>query len=250
MEEIISEGLRLQRPSRRVRPASQRVPGLVLLAGFPRGAGGAAMAGQTYPPLAERIARESGWAALDVHVPGHGHVGRRLLDRRLAGRRARRGRRARGAARHQRRLARRASGSAGRSRSSTAAGDDRVRGLATFAAPASLRAWVRDPEWFLEYARRGGRAALRRAIPPIPSRGCARSPTSTRSRPRDASTPRPWLLVHGCADDVVPVEDARRLAVDGGDGAELRIVQNGGHRLRHDPRAIAMLLGWLDRRLP
>jgi len=27
-------------------------------------------------------------------------------------------------------------------------------------------------------------------------------------------------------------------------------VQNGGHRLRHDPRAMAMLLGWLDRQLP
>ena len=37
---------------------------------------------------------------------------------------------------------------------------------------------------------------------------------------------------------------------NGGDGVDLRIVQNGGHRLRHDPRAIAMLLGWLDRQLP
>jgi fermentation-respiration switch protein FrsA (DUF1100 family) len=62
-------------------------------------------------------------------------------------------------------------------------------------------------------------------------------------------TPRPWLVVHGSDDDVVAVEDARRLAASGGDGADLRIVQNGGHRLRHDPRAIAMLLGWLDRQL-
>ena len=131
----------------------------------------------------------------------------------------------------------------------TAAGDDRVRGLATFAAPASLRAWVRDPEWFLEYARRGG--VLR-------SEGYPADPVAwTRAisnlDPLEAAhrvSPRPWLVVHGSDDDVVSVEDARRLASSGGEGAELRIVQNGGHRLRHDPRAMAMLLGWLDRQLP
>ncbi|MDX6234670.1 MAG: hypothetical protein QOH68_3788, partial [Nocardioidaceae bacterium] len=26
-----------------------------------------------------------------------------------------------------------------------------------------------------------------------------------------------------------------------------RLVNGAGHRLRHDPRAIAILLGWLDR---
>jgi len=29
--------------------------------------------------------------------------------------------------------------------------------------------------------------------------------------------------------------------------ADLRIVDGGGHQLRHDPRAVATLLGWLDR---
>jgi putative redox protein len=59
--------------------------------------------------------------------------------------------------------------------------------------------------------------------------------------------PRPWLLVHGTADDVVPVDDARALAEAGGDSVELRLVANAPHRLRHDPRAIAGLLGWIDR---
>ena len=53
--------------------------------------------------------------------------------------------------------------------------------------------------------------------------------------------PRPWLLVHGSADDVVPVDDARKLADAAGKHVELRIVANGPHRLRHDPRAIAAL---------
>lgn len=131
----------------------------------------------------------------------------------------------------------------------TAAGDDRVRGLATFAAPASLREWVRDPAWFLEYARRGGvlRSDGYPADPVAWTRAIANLDPLEAARRID---PRPWLVVHGSDDDVVAVEDARRLASNGGAGADLRVVQNGGHRLRHDPRAIAMLLGWLDRRLP
>jgi putative redox protein len=29
--------------------------------------------------------------------------------------------------------------------------------------------------------------------------------------------------------------------------ADLRFIAGAGHRLRHDPRAVAVLLGWLDR---
>ena len=41
-------------------------------------------------------------------------------------------------------------------------------------------------------------------------------------------------------------EDSRQLAEAHG-SAELRLINGAGHRLRHDPRAIAVLLGWLDR---
>ncbi|HSH60797.1 MAG TPA: prolyl oligopeptidase family serine peptidase, partial [Acidimicrobiales bacterium] len=58
--------------------------------------------------------------------------------------------------------------------------------------------------------------------------------------------PRPVLVVHGSEDDTVPVSDARALA-DATEGeAELRVITGAGHRLRHDPRAIAVLLGWLE----
>jgi putative redox protein len=126
-----------------------------------------------------------------------------------------------------------------------AADDDRVRGIATFAAPASLRTWVREPEWFLEYARRTG--VLRTAdFPPDPEAWIRAIGTLDPVGAAARIGPRPWLLVHGSADDVVPVEDARQLAVAAGSFVELRIVANGPHRLRHDPRAIAALLGWLD----
>ena len=58
---------------------------------------------------------------------------------------------------------------------------------------------------------------------------------------------RSMLVLHGVDDAEVPVGDARMLADAAGHVAELRLVQGGGHRLRHDPRAIATLLGWLDR---
>ena len=48
----------------------------------------------------------------------------------------------------------------------------------------------------------------------------------------------------------MPVADARALADAGRPNAELRLVQGAGHRLRHDPRAIATLLGWLARQVP
>jgi putative redox protein len=95
--------------------------------------------------------------------------------------------------------------------------DERVRGVATFAAPAEFDDWFSDP------------------ITVRPLQSVSKVP------------PRPLLLVHGDADDVVPVSDARALADAAGGEVELRIVAGAGHGLRHDPRATAVLEGWLDR---
>ena len=54
------------------------------------------------------------------------------------------------------------------------------------------------------------------------------------------------LVMHGEEDDSVPVSDARQL-VNAHGSAELSLFEGAGHRLRHDPRAVAVLLGWLDR---
>ena len=61
---------------------------------------------------------------------------------------------------------------------------------------------------------------------------------------------RPLLVLHGVEDAEVPLDDARALANAGRPNSELRVVQGAGHRLRHDPRAIATLLGWLARQVP
>ena len=49
-----------------------------------------------------------------------------------------------------------------------------------------------------------------------------------------------------CLTESVPASDTRQLAEAHG-AAEMRVFDGGGHRLRHDPRAMAVLLGWLDR---
>lgn len=244
MDEIISEGLRLGAHLARP-PGTVRVPGLLVLPGFPRGPGGAATVGNTYASLVDRIAREAGWAALTFTMRGTGtSEGDFSIEGWLADVRA-----ALDA------LCARTDVSevclagfrlGGTLAVVSAAHDPRVRGLATFAAPASLRAWVRDPEWFLEYARRTG--VLRSpGFPADPAAWIRAIATLDPLAAAAGIAPRPWLVVHGSDDDVVPVEDARRLAGAGGDCVELRIVANAPHRLRHDPRAVAALLGWLDR---
>ena len=70
-----------------------------------------------------------------------------------------------------------------------------------------------------------------------------------RFRPVDAAqrfAPRPLLVTHGEEDESVPVADSRVLA-ESHTSAELRVIAGAGHRLRLDPRAVAVLFGWLDR---
>lgn len=68
-------------------------------------------------------------------------------------------------------------------------------------------------------------------------------------KPADAAAlvaPRSMLVLHGSEDESVPSFDARVLG-DSHGSAELRIITGAAHDLRHDPRAVATLLGWLDR---
>jgi uncharacterized protein len=247
LEEIYSEGLRLG--AHFSRPVGlTRVPGLLVLPGFPRGPGGAATVGNTYASLADRIAREAGWAVLTFTMRGTGtSEGDFSIEGWLADVRA-------AIDALQARTDVTGVWLAGFRLGGTlavvsAAHDERVRGLATFSTPATLKTWVDDPAWFLEYARRTG--VLRNPeFPPDPARWIrAISNLDVLDAARKIA-PRNWLLVHGSDDDVVPVADARDLEVAGGDCIELRIVPNGAHRLRHDPRAIAALVGWLDRQGP
>ncbi len=243
---IESDGLRLSGYLARPEPtALASVPGLVLCHGFPAGPGGAATSGQTYPQLAERLAADTGWAVLAFNFRGTGasegdfSLGGWLDDLRaaidhllaaggvsdvwVAG-----------------------SGTGGSLALCEAGEDERVQGVATFSARSDFGDWAADPEGFLLHAQAIG--VIRGTDFPADLAGWGRELREIRPTALIAKIPpRPILIVHGADDDIVPVDDARVLADAAGDAVELRVLSEAGHRLRHDPRAIAILIGWMER---
>jgi len=130
-----------------------------------------------------------------------------------------------------------------------AAGDQRVRGVACFGSPATFADWAQDTAGMLAFSRRVGVVRT----PDYPPDAAAWADAFTRLRPDEAAAalaPRPVLVVHGVEDDEVPLADARVLADAVGASAELRVIGGAGHRLRADPRAMALLVGWLERQGP
>jgi putative redox protein len=243
---IESGGLRLS--GYLVRPAPAEgppVPGLVLCHGFPAGPGGAATSGQTYPQLAERLAADTGWVVLTFNFRGTGtsegnfSLAGWLDDLRaaidhlvategvsgvwLAG-----------------------AGTGGSLALCQAGEDERVRGVATLSARSDFGDMAADPERFLEHARAIG-VIRDRNFPPDPH-AWSRELREIRPTALIAKIPpRAVLLIHGADDDVVPLEDARVLTDAAGDAVELRVLGEAGHRLRHDPRAVALIIGWMER---
>ena len=229
-------------------PHAAAAPGVVICHGFPTGPRGAAASAGTYPELADRIARESGWHALVVQLPGHGCVRRRLLHQRVARRHPGRCR-----------LPRHRDDTQGVWLVGVAEGgtlavlataaDPRVRGCAALAAPLTLREWGRDPAKLLEFAAPRGHGANAR----ISAFGGIVEPGGLRGR-------RPGGGPADCAPADARVDrhlrrpgELRRSASARRRGAaraaECLLVGGAGHELRHDPRAIASLLGWLDRQV-
>jgi putative redox protein len=126
-----------------------------------------------------------------------------------------------------------------------AADDPRVRAAALLSPRADFDDWADNPRRFLEHARDIG-AIESAGFPPSFDEW---SRAFRRFRPTEAArrfAPRPLLVMHGEDDESVPTTDARQLAVAHG-SAELSVLVGAGHRLRHDPRAVAVLFGWLDR---
>ncbi len=64
----------------------------------------------------------------------------------------------------------------------------------------------------------------------------------------DRISPSPVLLVHGDADELIPLEHAHRLYEKAGDPKELRVIPGAGHKLRIDETAMAAVLDWLKGR--
>jgi putative redox protein len=221
-----------------------RVPAVVLAHGYPSDVQGADQAAAALPELADRLATEMGWLALAVALRGcggsegsfslrgwledlrasveHLHATEQVSGVWIAG-----------------------FGTGGALAICEAADDPTVRGVAALGAPADFDDWASHPRRLLEHARDVGIIDDPLFPPSLDAWAKElRELRAVEAAPRLA--PRPLLIVHGSDDDLVPAFDARVL-VDAHGAAELRLVGGAGHRLRHDPRAIAVLLGWLDR---
>lgn len=223
---------------------TQSLPGVILCHGFPIGPLDARQSGVTFPELMDRIANELGWAALTFTFRGCGSSDgdfsmqgwmddlRNAINH-LEAEAAPQG------------IWLVGTNTGGALALCAAADDPRVRGCALLGARADFDDWASQPRRFLEHAREIG--AIR--TPGFPNAFDEWSRELRRFRPVDAArrfAPRPLLVMHGEDDESVPVADSRVLAEAHG-SAELRVVAGAGHRLRHDPRAIAVLMGWLDR---
>jgi uncharacterized protein len=220
------------------------VPAVVLAHGYPSGSGTAALAAHSMPELADRIAAEMGWLALAVAFRGCGRseggfsLGGWMEDLLSAVDHLERTQPVEGVW-----LA--GFGTGGALSVCAAAREARVQGVAALGAPADFDDWASHPRRLLEHARDVG--LMRAATAPPDFDAWARELRELRAVACAPELyPRHFLVVHGSEDDLVPVFDARVLG-DAHGAAQLRIIEGAGHRLRHDPRAVAVLLGWLDR---
>ncbi len=241
---FVSDGLRLARYLTLPTQRGVTAPGVILCHGFPTGPLDARQSGGTFPELIDRMSHELACAAMTFTFRGCGSSEgdfslrgwvddlRAAIDHMIAD-----------AAPSGIWLV--GSGAGGSLALCVGAIDPRISGAAVLGAHADFDDWASNSRKFLEHAREIG--AVR--TPGFPRAQDEWARELRRYRPLDAArqfAPRPLLVVHGEEDESVPVSDARQLAAAHG-SAEVRLIAGAGHRLRHDPRAIAVLLGWLDR---
>ncbi len=201
------------------------------------------MPSRSYEQFAERVAEEQGWVVLAVSLRGCGQsdgqfsmlgwlddVARSIKRLREEG---------------SQRIWLVGSTTGGSLAIMAAARDPEIRGVAVMAPRADFDDWATDPRRFLQHCREvgvidnddypesvskwSGELRQHRAIDSIKSIG-----------------ERPLLIIHGTNDRQVPSNDAQQLA-DLHPAPELRLINGADHRIRHDPRAVAVLMGWLER---
>ncbi len=215
----------------------------VLCHDLPGSKGAAADAALTYPALADRLTRESGWRVVAAALRGAGasagdfSAAGWLEDlafvvetevpadapRVIIG-----------------------FGVGGALALHLAAQDVRVQGVACLGAPTDLASLAADPASLLARCRRAG--VIRSAGFPVSVEEWSGELASVHPLEDAAQLKgRSLLVVHGSDDPEVPVAGARALAESATGPSELHAVLGAGHWLRADPRVIAVLIGWLER---
>lgn len=217
---------------------------MVLCHDLPRATGSANDVAQTYPGLADRLTRETGLKVVTGTLRGAGASGgdfsakgwaddlRCLIEAEVAG------------------DARRwlvGFGFGGVLALHQAAGDDRVAGVACLGAPADLESLTRDPGLLVERCVRTG-VIRTPGYPTDPDAWVGELMALHPKEDAELLKGRPFLVIHGADDPDTSVDEARALSEAATGPSDLRVVFGAGHWLRADPRVVAILVGWLERR--
>ena len=223
-------------------------PGIVIVPGFPAAPGGGPNSFRTFPELADRVAEQARMVALTFAFrgisssDGHFSLAGWQEDLRLAIAHLRKVEGTDGA------IWMLGFGTGGALAIAAAADEPDVAGVLSAAAPADFQDWASRPRELLSHARRCGAIS----DPKFPSdmsqwtRELREISAVASAGELDPARTR-LMVLHGSSDDAVPPLDARAIADAHGD-AELRLIEGARHHLRHDPRAMATAVGFLNRR--
>lgn len=225
-------------------PGSPHGGHVVLCHDLPRAKGSAHDVALTYPALADRLTRETGWRVVTATLRGAGDStgdfsAQGWLDdlhlvtetevpadapRWLVG-----------------------FGFGGVLALHVASLDERVAGVACLGTPAALDVLTGAPDTLVERCLGTGVISTP-GFPTTPETWAKELSILHPTEDAALLKGRPLLVVHGADDPDIPTDEAQALAAAATGPTELRVVLGAGHWLRADPRVIAILVGWLERR--
>ncbi len=127
-----------------------------------------------------------------------------------------------------------------------AAADERIGRVILAACPASFRK-IFPPEGLEELTLRFRQTGIIRdpAFPADPARWLADIHAVEAVACLDRLAPRPLLLAHGAADELIPLSHAYELFRRAGRRRHLLILPGAGHQLRREKKAVELCLNWL-----
>lgn len=118
-----------------------------------------------------------------------------------------------------------------------------VDGLALWAAPAEWVSFAAGAqEALLRITEQAGMTVAPEVLADPTDWAAEFDSVCTVDAAREVSVP--MLVVHGDADDVVPVDHAHRIG-KAAPHARVEILEGAGHQLRRDPRCLPLLFEWL-----
>ncbi len=124
--------------------------------------------------------------------------------------------------------------------------DPEIAGVVSLASPADFRLLINENN--LQEVLKDLRTLGILRDPDFPPDPTAWMNRALDLQPREyisELSPRPVLIIHGEADELIPTEHARQLYQAASHPRELILLKGAGHRLRHNKEALSRTLSWL-----